>query len=174
MKLLFSSTFLTHNDNPMKLLLVFNFIVIIQTFAFCQSGDVYRSLPLLDEDEEIFRRFDRAAVFPGCDVVSMTRVEKEMCTQKELMNYIYSNLRYPEEARKKKVSGQVVIEFVIAYDGTIRNVELLRGFDRACDNAVIKVIEDMNDLDDLWTPAVLDNEYVSTYYTRPISFEVLK
>lgn len=158
----------------MKLLLVFNFIVILHTSSFCQSGDVYRSLPLLDEDEEIFRRFDRAAVFPGCDVVSMTRVEKEMCTQKELLNYIYSHLRYPEEARKKKISGQVVIEFVIAYDGTIRNVELLRGFDRACDNAVIKVIEDMNDLDDLWTPAVLDNEYVSTYYTMPIGFRALK
>ncbi len=158
----------------MKVLLVFHFIVILQTFAFCQSEDVYRSLPLLHEDEEIFRRFDRAAVFPGCDVVSMTRVEKEMCTQKELLNYIYSHLRYPEEARKKKISGQVVIEFVIAYDGTIRNVELLRGFDRACDNAVIKVIEDMNDLDDLWTPAVLDNEYVSTYYTMPIGFKALK
>lgn len=155
----------------MKAILVILFTITLQISVFGQSGDVYRSLPILDEDEEIYKRFDRAAVFPGCDNVSKSQFEKSTCTTQNLMMYVYSNLEIPKEAREREPEGQVVIQFVIAYDGTIRNVELLRGFDKACDNAVIKVIEDMNDLDELWTPAVLDNEYVSVYYTIPIKIK---
>jgi len=43
-------------------------------------------------------------------------------------NYIGMNLRYPKEARVSKITGKVIVEFVIEKDGSIssKNIKILK------------------------------------------------
>jgi len=86
--------------------------------------------------------------------------------ESELFKYLGQNVRYPIAAHQRKVSGKVVVRFVVETNGSIDRVEVLRSVDVDLDNEAVRVIQSMPN----WTPGMKGEVAVSVWYTLPITF----
>ncbi len=84
-----------------------------------------------------------------------------------LQQYIASNLKFPEAARRANVEGIVVTGFTVAKNGAIKDVVIVKGIGFGCDAEAIKLIMKMPN----WTPATKNGEAVDTKFNLPISFD---
>ena len=83
-----------------------------------------------------------------------------------LNTWIYNNIRYPEAAKEKKLEGKVYIKFVIEKDGSISNVNIIRGVCPELDHEAKNVIASMPK----WIPGKQNNTPVRVSYTVPVYF----
>lgn len=84
-------------------------------------------------------------------------------------NFIKTNIIIPKEVSKDKIAGKVFLKFIVFEDGTIKDVNVLKGVTgcEACDKESVRVIQMMP----TWTPAKINGKPVKCYYTLPISFK---
>ncbi|HHH54140.1 MAG TPA: energy transducer TonB, partial [Bacteroidetes bacterium] len=121
----------------------------------------------------IFNTVEQMPRFPGCEEKT-DKEEKEQCSGQKLMQYIYSNLRYPESAIEKGIEGRVVVRFVIDKSGYVTDVKILRDIGGDCGTEVKRVIESMNALPEKWIPGRQAGQKVNVYYTLPVVFKLSK
>lgn len=57
-----------------------------------------------------------------------------------MREFINSQLRYPEEALKNRVEGQVHIAYSVSNEGKVEDVEVLNGIGYGCDEEAVRVI----------------------------------
>ena len=86
----------------------------------------------------------------------------------DLNNYLSENLKYPPEARQKKIQGRVVVKFVVNEDGSISDAQALRGIGGGCDEEAIRVINAMPK----WISGKQKGKLVKVYFTQPITFRL--
>ena len=86
----------------------------------------------------------------------------------ELYNYLGSNIKYPEVAKKEGISGRVFVQFVVEKDGSINNVKVLRGIGGGCDEEAMRVVKSMPN----WKPGKQKGEEVRVVYNLPIKFKL--
>ncbi len=86
----------------------------------------------------------------------------------ELMNFISNNVRYPADALAAGIEGRVTTMFIVERDGTISNVQVLRGLEPSLDAEALRVIRSMP----TWKPGRQDNKPVRTRYTVPVNFRI--
>lgn len=82
--------------------------------------------------------------------------------------YISKNLRYPKELEQNKLEGKVYVEFVIEKDGSVENVQVLKGIGGGADQEAAKVIRNSP----RWTPGKHQGEPVRVRMVLPISFKL--
>lgn len=87
---------------------------------------------------------------------------------KAFYDYIGANLRYPEEARSKKVEGRVHVTFVVDTDGSISNVQVSKGLGSGCDEEAIRLIQSAPK----WNAGRQGGSPVCVEVTRPITFAI--
>ncbi len=87
-----------------------------------------------------------------------------------MMQYIGTNLKYPESAAKENIEGRVVLRFVVTKTGDITDVSVLRGLDSRCDEEAMRVVRAMPK----WTPGKQGGKDVDVYYTLPILYKLQK
>lgn len=83
-----------------------------------------------------------------------------------LMDYLSKNIKYPEPARRAYVEGKVFVSFVVQKDGSVSNVEVLKGLGFGCDEEALRVTKAMPK----WKPAMHKGEVVNVKYNLPIKF----
>jgi TonB family protein len=90
--------------------------------------------------------------------------------QAALMQYLSSNIKYPEECRKMGVEGKVYVKFIVDATGSIINVQVLRGIPDGIllEKEAVKVVEAMPK----WIPGTQGGKAVSVYFTLPIAFKL--
>lgn len=81
-----------------------------------------------------------------------------------LLKYLRENLRCP--AGKEEISGRVIVMFTIERDGSITDVEIVRGLDPELDAEALRVVRNMP----RWRPGMVYDKKVAVKYTIPISF----
>jgi len=86
----------------------------------------------------------------------------------EVRKFIANNIRYPGEAIKYGEIGKVFVTFIVAKDGAIEKVRVVRGVTPALDNEAIRVVSSMPN----WTPGKNKGEPVSVQYTIPVNFQL--
>ena len=106
------------------------------------------------EEEEIFTVVETQPQFPG--------------GEDSLYNFIYSNLRYPQEAIDNGIEGNVYITFVIEKDGSITNIKILRDIGYGCGAEVVRVLKMMPK----WIPGSQRGKPVKGQFNIPIKFEL--
>jgi TonB family protein len=84
------------------------------------------------------------------------------------MKYLAESIKYPEEAKKQGIEGTVIIVFVINSDGTISDVETLRGIGGGCDEEAMRVIQNAPK----WTPGLQGGKPVNCRMRLPIRFKL--
>ena len=58
-------------------------------------------------------------------------------------HYIYKHLQYPEEAAKNQIQGRVLVSFTVRADGTIADIEVIRGIHELLNAEAVRVIRSM-------------------------------
>ena len=81
---------------------------------------------------------------------------------------LWTNIKYPNKARKKGIEGVVYIKFIVNNLGEIEKCKIIKSVDPLLDNEAIRVISEMGK----WIPAEMDGEKNSMSFTLPIKFKL--
>lgn len=87
---------------------------------------------------------------------------------KALLQYLASNIHYPESAMKANVQGRVVLRFEVKTDGSIGDITVLKSVSPELDAEAIRVTRAMP----RWTPGTVDGVPVNCYYALPVQFSL--
>ena len=107
-----------------------------------------------EKGEEVFFIVEHMPEFPGGDIA--------------LRKFIAENVKYPEEAKEKGLSGKVFVQFVIDKNGDVVSPKIVRSVDPILDNEAIRVIQSLPK----WTPGSQRGNAVNVSYTYPVNFSL--
>ena len=83
-----------------------------------------------------------------------------------LRNHIAKSIKYPQSAQENGIQGRVYVQFIVSYDGSVRNATIARGVDPVLDQEGLRVVRDLP----LWIPGKQKGKTVDVSYTVPINF----
>lgn len=86
----------------------------------------------------------------------------------QMATYLSENIKYPEEAKDKDISGRVFISFVIEKDGSVSSAKIMRGIGGGCDEEALRVVKAMPK----WKPGMMKGKPVRVYYVLPVFFKL--
>lgn len=86
----------------------------------------------------------------------------------ELINFLKTNVKYPVEAQRNKITGRVIVQFVVMEDGSLSMEQIARGVDPLLDAEALRVVKLMPK----WTPATEKGVPVKVRFTVPIVFNL--
>jgi protein TonB len=115
------------------------------------AGDVIGGPPAEDSDEP-FLMVDQMPEFPEGDVQS----------------YFAKHLKYPHKAIQMEVSGKVFVSFVVLQDGSLTNIEVMKGLGAGLDEEAVRVIKGMPK----WIPGKQGGRPVKVKIIQPIRFSL--
>lgn len=87
---------------------------------------------------------------------------------KEFMRFLQKNIVYPSQARRMGVEGRVFVQFVIGKDGSVSQVEILKGLGAGCDKEAIRVISKSPN----WLPGKQRGKPVRVRMVVPLIFSL--
>lgn len=108
--------------------------------------------PPQQKDNKVFTEVEHEPNFPG----GLNKFYK----------FLQQNIKYPTEARKKKVEGKVFITFIIEKDGSFSHLRVVRDPGYGCGAEALRVMK----LSPKWNAGVQNGHKVRVQYTMPINF----
>ncbi|TLU97925.1 energy transducer TonB [Dyadobacter luticola] len=84
-----------------------------------------------------------------------------------LNQFISANLQIPFKSSIKGLNGRVYLKGIVETDGSMTNIEVVRGIDTLCNREAVRVLS----LYRAWKPATLKGEKVRQYVSFPITFK---
>ena len=87
-----------------------------------------------------------------------------------MIDFLQTNLKYPEDAVKQKVSGRVMVMFVVETDGSLSNVRVARKVFPSLDAEAVRVVKTMPK----WKPGKENGRPVRVNFTLPVVFTLKK
>ncbi len=88
--------------------------------------------------------------------------------QGALMQFLATNIQYPEDAKKEQIQGRVIVQFVIQADGTVTNPVAVRSVSPSLDAEAIRVVKILPK----WKPGMQRGVAVPTKFTVPVQFRL--
>ena len=82
------------------------------------------------------------------------------------MQYLHQNLRYPPEAREKGTAGTVYLQFIVETDGTLSDLQVVRGIGAGCDEEALRLLNNSPP----WTPGMHRGRAVRVRMGLPVKF----
>jgi protein TonB len=116
----------------------------------------------------IFEIVEEMPRFPGCENLEMSKKEKKECSEKTLLDYIYSHISYPKFASSAGIEGTAIVQFVINETGKISDLEIVKEIGGGCGKEVEKLVKGMPD----WIPGKQLNREVKVRYMLPVKFQL--
>ncbi len=127
-------------------------------------------LPIVEDEslEKIFIAVEEMPRFKGCEEITNDKKERNSCATNKLLQYIYSQIKYPPIARENGIEGTVVIQFTIEKDGSITDINIAKGLGGGCSAEAARVVKGMPD----WIPGKQQNKEVRVRYNLPIRYKL--
>ena len=131
------------------------------------------TLALANGNKPDFRR-DSKADAPVGDVVSFFDCDVKPTFFRSndptefLKRWVYTYLRYPQDAIEEGVQGRVLVDFVIDEKGKVGNVKVARGVDPRLDAEAVRVVAASPD----WKPGILRGKKVKTALSVYVEFRL--
>ena len=88
--------------------------------------------------------------------------------QSALLSWLSQNIHYPPVAEENGIQGRVVVSFVVEPDGSISNVQVVRGVDPSLDKEAVRVTKAMPK----WQPGKQNGQAVRVKYNLPVTFKL--
>lgn len=104
--------------------------------------------------DDVFFAVEQQAEFPG--------------GQQALMKWLAQNIQYPTDAVINEIEGRVVLRFIVEKDGSIGDVDIVKGVDPSLDAEAVRVVSTMP----RWEPGRNGGEPVRSYFNIPILFKL--
>ncbi len=105
-------------------------------------------------DNVIFYVVEQPAEFPGGN--------------RKLMEFITKNLTYPPAAKNMGVEGKVFVKFIVDKDGSISNIEIVKGVNEDLDNEAIRLVKKFPK----WSPGMQNGKAVKSQFVFPLYFRL--
>lgn len=100
---------------------------------------------------------------------TFTIVEEQPTPQggiEQFYQYINQNLQYPAQARRLGIEGKVYVQFIVSDDGSIKDVEAIKGIGGGCDAEAVRIITES----EKWNPGIQRGTPVNVRMVVPINF----
>lgn len=127
-----------------RLLICLLFAVVFTTTAVSAQGK---------PTKQVYENVDEVPTFEG--------------GMPKMIDFLVANIKYPEEAVKKKIEGKVLVKMIVAEDGSISDVEVIKGHE-ALNAEALRVVKLMPK----WNPAKVNGKAVTASLTMPIMFKL--
>ncbi|WP_162795908.1 energy transducer TonB [Pedobacter nanyangensis] len=88
----------------------------------------------------------------------------------DFFKFLADNIKYPEEAAKQDIQGNVFVSFVVEKDGSINDIKIDRPLGYGTDEEAIRVLK----LSPKWNPGTQNGKAVRVKYSLPIKFSLGK
>ena len=102
------------------------------------------------EQDKVYRSVAQMPRFPGGEAA--------------LMKYIDSHLQEPQT--QEKITGNVVLQFIVQSDGSIDEVKVVRSLHPDYDKEAVRVVKSLPK----FTPGRQNGQAVAVWYTLPVNF----
>ena len=87
-----------------------------------------------------------------------------------LEKWVYTYMKYPQEAINQGIQGRVLVDFIIGEDGAIRDVKVLKGADPLLDEEAVRIISSSPK----WKPGKVRGAKVSSEMSLYVEFRLEK
>ena len=126
--------------------------------------DVLYTFPVVFklQDEEVadepvpFAVVEQKPAFQGSDTMEFTK-------------WVFSQIKYPEEAEEKQIQGRVTLQFTITKDGNVKDVTVAKSSgSKILDDEAVRVVS----MSPQWEPGKQNGEPVNVKFTFPVVFQM--
>jgi len=107
-----------------------------------------------DTKPQIFSHVEVMPQFPGGELA--------------LLKWLNDNINYPTIAQEQGIQGRVSLRFVVKPDGSVGDVEVVKGLDPSCDKEAVRVVQKMPK----WIPGKQNGNPVFVYFSLPVTFRL--
>ena len=105
-------------------------------------------------DQKVFDTVEQMPEYPG--------------GMQAMIEFLQTNMKYPEDAAKQKVEGRVMVQFVVETDGSVSDVHVAKQVFPSLDAEAVRVVQAMPK----WTPGKEKGKVVRVKYNLPIVFRM--
>ncbi len=105
-------------------------------------------------DQKVFDTVEQMPEYPG--------------GMQAMIEFLQTNMKYPDDAAKQKVEGRVMVQFVVETDGSVSDVHVAKQVFPSLDAEAIRVVQAMPK----WTPGKEKGKVVRVKYNLPIVFRM--
>ena len=125
------------------------------------------SAPVRPDLNEPIRVPEIMPEYPGCEDLE-DKIARKQCADSKLLDHVYQNLQYPEEAREKEIQGTVIVSFVVEVDGSITGVKAKRDLGAGTGEEAVRIVNTFPK----WHPGMHKGRIVRVLYNLPIKFRL--
>lgn len=155
----------------MKFLFTYKSILIVMLLLFCSVGfSQEKGTVVVRKNQDSIIDLEDYDIDLGEETICLFPIEKMPefpGGEEKLYEYLKKSIKYPDSAKMSDIKGNVYIGFVVEKDGSISNIQLLRGIGYGCDEVALKAIKEMPN----WIPGEQRGKKVRVKYTLPIRFQ---
>jgi TonB family protein len=105
--------------------------------------------------DTVFVEADELPVFPEGDMA--------------ILKFIAANTKYPEDAKRKGITGKVIVKFIVEKDCSVSDVTVLLSVDPQLDAEAIRVVKLLPKFE---KSAKINGKPVAVWYMVPITFSL--
>lgn len=103
-------------------------------------------------NDEIFTLVENSAQFPG--------------GVSAFGQYLSENISYPKQAQRLGVQGKVFVEFIVEKDGSLSNMQVIKGIGGGCDEEALRIMRNSPK----WKPGSQRGHLIRQKMLQPITF----
>lgn len=130
-------------------------LILISLMAVCGLMTAHAQKTVVSQtNQKVFDAVEQMPEYPG--------------GMQAMMEFLQTNMKYPEDAAKQKVEGRVMVQFVVETDGSITDVHVAKQVFPSLDAEAIRVVQAMPK----WTPGMDKGRVVRVKYNLPIVFRM--
>ncbi len=135
--------------NKMKKLILMSFMAIC-----CLMTANAQKTVVSQTNQKVYDEVEQMPEYPG--------------GMQAMIEFLQTNIKYPEDAVKQKVEGRVLVQFVVESDGRISDVHVATQVFPSLDAEAIRVVQVMPK----WVPGREKGKVVRVKYNLPIVFRM--
>lgn len=144
--------------------------VSIDTFTTFNMETYEETIEIAETTMKVYKEPETMAMFPGCET-SLPIEELKECSTQKLLQFIYTNITYPAEAREKGIEGMILIKFIVGKEGWVGNPEFVKTLGHGMEETVKEMMVKMQK-EYTWIPGTENGENVNVEFTLPIKFKL--
>jgi len=132
-------------------------LIMMSLMAICCLTTVLAQKTVVsqnDQKEDPFNVVEDMPAFPG--------------GMEAMIQFLSSNIQYPADAKKQKVDGRVLVNFVVEKDGSITEIKVPKPGFPSLDTEAVRVVKAMPK----WKPGYQRGQAVRVLFTLPITFRL--
>ncbi|MBK6371901.1 MAG: energy transducer TonB [Saprospiraceae bacterium] len=105
----------------------------------------------------------------GKSIIKVTETKPQFKKgQGAFYEYLNSNIKYPNDAKKHGITGKAIVEFTIEKNGEVTDIKVIRGLCNSITGVCYELFETMPD----WSPGMQNGIPVRVQYSLPITFNL--